>query len=84
MERFGTPADTFRYLTVLFLVNYLKLTSTPSTYAKLFWSLRRNKANLPGPRVWPRRKPIAGFLRQHTFSTPSGTRERLHHVHPDT
>jgi hypothetical protein len=39
-----------------------------------YLELRWNKANLLGPRVGSRGKPIACFLRQHTFGTPSGTR----------
>jgi hypothetical protein len=27
--------------------------------------MRQSKANLSGPYVWPHKKPIAGFLRQH-------------------
>jgi hypothetical protein len=45
----------------------VKWTDTPYTCAKLFWSIRRRKANFLGPRVRSRRKPIADFLRQQNL-----------------
>ena len=69
MERFGTPADTFSYLTLFYSLSISdQIPSMPSTFAKLFfWSMCRSKANLSDPCVGTCRKLIAVFF----ASTPS-------------
>jgi hypothetical protein len=84
VERFETTADTFQNLTLPYSLYILGQIDWHTLHLReANCSMRWRKANLPGPRVGSRRELIAGFLRQHTFGTPSGTRQQLQHDHPE-